>query len=113
MPFSRYSGTRIIRNNNDLYDEFLDKKNLRSIRQYVSPSFVRLEESAKDSIPQIIHTWTLGDRYYKLAFEHYGDPRYWWVIAFFNNKPTEAHVKNGDQIRIPIPYEDVILLYGV
>ena len=112
MPFRRYSGTKIIRNDNDLYDEFLDKKDLRSIRQFASPRFIKVGDDVKDNIPQVIHTWRLGDRYYKLAFEYYGDSRYWWIIALFNGRPTESHIKNGDQIRIPLPYEDVMLLYG-
>ena len=54
------------------------------------------------------HTWKLGDRYYKLAYEHYGDPEVWWVIAMYNKKPTEAFVNVGDRIYIPKPIDIVI-----
>ena len=37
----------------------------------------------------------------KLAHQFYGDFKQWWVIAGFNKKPTESHVKMGDTIRIP------------
>jgi len=47
------------------------------------------------------HIWTMGDRYYKLADLYYGNSRYWWIIAWFNKKPTESHINNGDIIRVP------------
>ena len=53
------------------------------------------------------HIWNTGDRFSKLAAEHYGDPTLWWVIAYFNKKPTDGHVKVGDQILIP---EDISLV---
>jgi nucleoid-associated protein YgaU len=52
----------------------------------------------------------MGDKYYKLADAFYGDSRDWWVIAKFNQKPTESHVKIGDIILIPKPLS-VILNY--
>jgi hypothetical protein len=54
------------------------------------------------------HTWEHGDRLYKLAQQHYGDPKLWWVIAWINQKPTEAHIMIGDVIRIPHPLDKVI-----
>ncbi len=56
--------------------------------------------------------WTMGDRYYKLAAAYYGDPTYWWVIAWFNKKPTESHVNIGDVIRIPTSLSDVLTAMG-
>ena len=56
----------------------------------------------------INHVWKQGDRYFKLASEYYGDPTLWWVIAWFNKKPTESHVKLGDIIQIPMPLETVL-----
>lgn len=48
-------------------------------------------------------TWGLGQRFYKLADKYYGDPQYWWVIAFFNKTPTEHHVAIGQVIQVPLP----------
>ena len=59
-----------------------------------------------------LHVWSLGDHYYKLAERYYGDPNYWWVIAWFNKKPTEGHVKAGDIIRIPTPLGQVLTDIG-
>jgi nucleoid-associated protein YgaU len=56
----------------------------------------------------LTYVWSMGDRYYKLAYRFYGDSKDWWVIAKFNQKPTESHVKIGDIILIPKPLNLVI-----
>ncbi len=35
-------------------------------------------------------------------------PRFWWVIAQFNQRPTEANCQVGDMIMIPMPLEAVL-----
>ena len=45
--------------------------------------------------------WKRGSRFYKLASEYYGTPELWWVIAWFNGKPTEHHVELGEVIQVP------------
>lgn len=47
------------------------------------------------------HLWKVGSRFYKLAYEHYGDATLWWIIAFYNKKPTDSHVKIGEVIYVP------------
>jgi len=59
------------------------------------------------------HIWKMGDRYYKLAHAYYNDPELWWVIARFNEKPTEAHLELGDVITIPLPIEKVLSFWGL
>jgi hypothetical protein len=56
------------------------------------------------------HIWKTGDRYYKLAAAYYGRPQLWWVIALYNQKPTEGHLKRGDVIKIPTSL-DLLLYY--
>lgn len=58
-------------------------------------------------------TWAVGQRLYKLANKYYGDPQYWWVIAFFNKKPTEQHFSIGDPVQIPLPLDRVLSDVGL
>ena len=113
MAFRRNENRLKFYNDNKLYDEFFDKKNKKGFVQYNSPSYNEVTEEQKDNIQSAIRIWKTGDRFYKLAFEYYGNPQYWWVIALFNNTPTESHVKPGDQILIPVDHEEVIRVYGV
>jgi|TARA_R110000851_G_scaffold285755_1_gene439506 nucleoid-associated protein YgaU len=75
------------------------------IRQYSTPTNIRLTAAQRRTITEVGHIWKTGDRYYKLAERYYGRPQYWWAIALYNNKPTEGHVKLGDTIVIPLPLE--------
>ena len=113
MAYNRYSNRTIFTNDEKLYDEFFDKKNKKSFVQYKTPVYRQVTQRELDQVSYRVHTWKSGDRFYKLASEFYGNPRYWWVIAFFNKKPTESHIKYGDQIMIPIDHEQVMMLYGL
>ena len=42
-----------------------------------------------------------GDKLYKLAHRYYGSSGFFWIIAMFNNKPTDAHYNYGDIVLIP------------
>jgi len=64
-------------------------------------------------LQKVGHIWTLGDRYYKLAHQHYGESQYWWVIAWFNKKPTEAHLSLGDVVYVPLPLSRILNLLKV
>ena len=112
MPFSRLSGREIFENSNILYDEKFKEKDLQKILQYETqyllfPSVEELSDISFDT-----RTWKVGDRLHKIAFELYGDSRYWWVIAQFNNKPTEHHFKVGDVYYVPLDLEDALNSYG-
>jgi len=55
----------------------------------------------------------VGDRYFKLAHRFYGDSKLWWVIAWFNKKPTESHVDVGDLILIPTDLYQILNIFDV
>ena len=113
MAYKRNRSRRQFLNDNKLYEEFFDKKNKTGFVQYTSPQYNEISEADRRSIQSKLYIWKTGDRFYKLAYEMYGRVDYWWIIALFNKKPTESHVKPGDEILIPIDYEAVIQLYGV
>jgi hypothetical protein len=110
---SRYNPRRIYSTSNDLYSEDLEKRGLKYFRYYQTPVLKKPTLSELSDIEEYGHVWKLGDRYYKLAHEHYGDPEMWWVIAWYNNKPTEAHVKIGDVVKVPSPLWKIRAVYEV
>jgi|6_EtaG_2_1085325.scaffolds.fasta_scaffold04164_7 hypothetical protein len=57
--------------------------------------------------------WTAGEKYFKLANEFYGDPQYWWVVAWYNQEPLETNVKPGTVIDIPTPIEVILQYLGI
>lgn len=89
------------------------RRGKKKIIHYETPRLSNPGPAARASIASTTHVWTIGDRYYKLANSFYGDVRYWWVIAWYNAAPTEAHLSPGTPIEIPINIEAVLKVLGV
>ena len=109
---SRYDGRQIFRTSSDLYEGKLKDRNLNHFRYFGTARFQEIDEEDLRDIDEIGHTWSLGDRYYKLAHKYYGDSELWWVIAWYNQKPTEAHLNIGDTLRIPTPLWRIRTILG-
>ena len=109
----RYRNVPVVINNSEQWEKFINDKGLNRIRQYVTP---RLEHPTSDEIIGIQEErkiWSTGDRLWKISQEYYNDPKLWWVIAWWNQKPTESHFKNGDLCLIPTPLSEVLRLLEV
>jgi len=94
---------RTVRNSDELYEEAFRQRGVKHIDHYPTPVMRELTVEVTSRVEQISHVWSVGDRYYKLAHKHYGDSKMWWVIARFNNKPTESHLNLGDVVVVPVP----------
>jgi len=113
MAVSRYDNRRIITNGSPLYSEHFSVRDVKFINQYETPEIAKdILSKAKDFIYSY-HIFSHGDRLYKLASEHYGDSKLWWVIALVNQKPTDAHFKLGDLVLIPQPLNKILAAYNI
>ena len=100
-------------NQKEFYEDVLEDRGVTGIKQYTTPNLKHINEKQIASLTVINHVWKTGDRYYKLAHAHYGDSTKWWVIAWYNRKPTESDVSLGDVIYIPHPLDKVLSYLGV
>ena len=107
---SRYIKTKTATNKSETYtqSEIMENRGLKKIVQYKTFKFTKFTEEQWEEVPFQKHYWTNGDRYWKLANTFYGDPTLWWVIARWNFKPTESHLNEGDEIRIPLDLKRVL-----
>jgi len=110
---SRYNSKIPFTNDNEFYKTFFEQREVKSIKQFSTPKLKNITQDQISSLSTISHIWSTGDRYSKLAYDHYGDSRLWWVIAWFNKKPTESHLEYGDLIYIPHPLERILDYMGV
>jgi len=109
----RYKNQEVFTNIDEAYKRYLKKtRGMSQIRQYNTPVFKHPTLEDTKNFSTISHVWTTGDRYFKLADEYYDDASLWWVIALYNQKPTEMHVSLGDIIYIPVPLETVLFYIG-
>ena len=95
-------------NKDELYEETFRKRGVKFIRQYPTPVMKEMSVEVTSQVEQISHVWSIGDRFFKLAYKHYGDSSLWWIIARFNSKPTESHLEIGDIVQIPVPLTDAL-----
>lgn len=113
MAFSRYEERIVFDNTNRLYEQILDERGVNFIRQYVTPHFKYPTLAEFNELELEYRSWRIGDRYWKIAEQEYGNSELWWVIALFNKQPTEAHLRIGQQVLIPNPLESVLDLLGL
>lgn len=76
---------------------------------------MKLKEITPEDSQRLVHkyhVWKQSDRFWKLSNKYYGDPGYWWVIARYNEQPTESHLDNGDTIVIPFPLQVTLRVMG-
>ena len=109
----RYDARAKRTNSDPLYEGHFDKKGVKRIKQYRTPVFKELTPAMRRQLSRKKHVWKIGDNYAKLAQEHYGDSKMWWVIGWYNRKPTDALLKVGDTIRIPQPIGKILEFFGV
>lgn len=113
MTVSRYEQRNLIKNDNELYSEHFEKRSVKFINHYGTPNLKFPTPQEISTLTLQKETWKLGDRYYKYAHQYYGDVKMWWVIAWFNQKPTESQLEIGDEIIIPLPLDKVLNYFGV
>lgn len=107
---SRYNGRRRGLNDEEMYEDILSRRGVNEIVQYTTPKFKQILEEDRLRVKTVEYVWRAGDKFWRLASQNYGDASLWWVIAQFNNKPTEHHLSPGDVINLPI---DLSVALGV
>ena len=109
----RHLALKIIRNRFTSYEELCEDRGVSEIRHYATPRLRHPPPREITNLARLTHIWKVGDRYYKLAHKHFGSPKYWWVIAWYNKKPTESHVKLGETVYVPSPLEEILRIFRV
>jgi len=106
---ARYNKSRLINNTGPL----AEKKNKLNIRHHGVQFLYHPTASERANILSVSYIWKKRDRLYNIAHAFYGDPKLWWVIAWYNGRPTEADFYPGDVIEIPDNIEDVLNILRV
>mgnify|MGYP003628116428 CR=1 FL=1 len=108
----RYQNKHTLIIANKMYQETLIDRGVNFIEIEQAPELIYPTVRQIQQLEIVGHTWKTGDRLYKLAHRYYNDSQLWWIIAFFNKKPTEAHFRLGSTVRIPLPLDKIIDFIG-
>tara|TARA_R100000008_G_C3468697_1_gene107845 strand:+ start:12 stop:344 length:333 start_codon:yes stop_codon:yes gene_type:complete len=105
---TRYNNTRKLINKGEYYKTL--RRGRPRIEQFETPIIHNPTIKQRSSIKTTAYVWKYGDRFYKLADMYYNDSRFWWVIAWYNLTPTEAALRNGSVIYIPLNLSEVLAI---
>ena len=67
------------------------------VRYRGTAEYPKIEESDSD----IFVITQYGDRLDTIAFDFYGDPHQWWIIAKANDL-TDINIEQGSSLRVPV-----------
>jgi len=109
----RDNNKKIVQNNSNHYKELLDRRGVKKLSHYGTPSMRHPTVSERAGIATTGHIWVYGDRFYNLAHKYYGDVNFWWVIAWWNGYPTEVSVQTGDFLDIPLDLKQALNVLGI
>ena len=109
---SRYNNARILINGSEYYAPLRKSRKMPAIRQYATPILTNPTVEQRSRLKTTAYIWKYGDRFYNLAHKFYNDSRFWWVIAWYNSYPTEAHLETGNVIYIPLNIEQALRVLG-
>jgi len=105
---SRYSNKRIVKKTNRNTEKLLKSRDLKAINIVEALSVKPLTDRERSKYQVRTVIWKTSTKMYKLAHYFYGDSRLWWAIAWFNQRPTDAHYVPGDVVYVPFPIENII-----
>ena len=100
-------------NDSEYYEPLRKSRDVKRIRQYATPQMKNPTIAERASVTVNKHIWKYGDRLYNLANQYYGDSRFWWVIAWWNGYGTEAQIKTGAILYIPLNISDAMKILEV
>ena len=111
MPRYDKSTVKVTRKKN--MNKILKDRDIKDrLFHYVTARQQSIPKANHDQLKVQAHIWNVGDRFYKLAQTHYNDPKLWWVVAWYNQKPTEGHVEIGDTILVPRNIDELLNTLG-
>ena len=108
---SRYRKRNIFLNQNDAYINQFKNRGVNFIKHYSTANYHYPTAEELEEVTINIEIFKVGDRYYKYAQKYYNDSAYWWVIAYFNQKPLENMLNLGDTIYIPTPLTKMLEIF--
>jgi len=96
MPI--YKDTITSNNDDNLYEKVAEDRGIKRLIQHRTKIFDEIDLS---TLVYNKYIWKKDDNLFKVANRFFPNRNYWWIIAYVNNKPTDAHFEIGDEVLIP------------
>jgi ABC-type phosphonate transport system ATPase subunit len=109
---NRYKNKDIVINDSQYYAPLRRTRGLKSVTQYGTVKMRNPSVGVRAAVVTAAHIWKYGDRLYNLAARFYGEPEYWWIIAWWNGYGVEADIPTGALLAIPTDIEQALKALG-
>lgn len=109
----RYSNSKILANTNEKYQQYFADRGVVLINTLENSKLVYPTQEQINTLLLERHVWKDTDRFYKLSYQYYNNPKFWWIIPFFNKRPLESDYFPGDVVFVPKPIEKFIGMIGL
>ena len=110
---TRYDGRRLRTTTRaSAFKEILNRRQRPFAVHYSTPELIYPTISAIKRLTIVKHVWHLGDSLQKLASLYYNEPAFWWIVGWYNKKPTDQHYKSGDVVDVPLPLDEIVDALG-
>jgi len=90
------------------FEEQFENRDVEKIEHYRFQKLSYPTSKQDAELTHFRHAWKAQDKFYQLAAKYYNDSTLWWIIAQYNQRPTEQHCKEGEIIKIPFPLGRVL-----
>jgi hypothetical protein len=107
---SRYTNTRKIINNTDLYKQVFRDKKIKNITQYSTYNFGNLQNIDEYNLETVFHEVQPFEKLYMISQKYYGSPEYGWLICYTNKISNEMLIQDGQGLLIYLPLISVLEL---
>lgn len=107
---NRYSQIVIKTNTEDIYEDILLRKNLKSLVQYETFNFNQLQNISDLNLTNITHRVQPFEKIFMISQKYYNSPEYGWLICYTNKIPNETKIKAGDVLTIYLPLNSLLRL---
>lgn len=104
----RYLNRKLFNTERTNANKLLQSRGISNTKIYETFFIEPLTDEEKSKYQTRAVIWQRRTRLYKLAHEFYGDSKLWWIIAWFNQKPTDSHFEPGERVLIPLQLEDIL-----
>ena len=95
------------------YEYLFKGRDMKVIYKAAMVQMDAMTDSERAAVDTKRYTWRSSDMYWRVAKRFYGDPRLWFVIAYYNKAPTEFHLDAGQDILVPISPRFILDKIGV
>ena len=96
---SRYTSIKILTEAKG--GSIVARRGKKAIVKRDSKTLPRRTKEIRNLVSELKYMVRANDDWYKIAHKFYGNQNLWYLLAWYNKKPTDTMLQTGDMLLIP------------